>query len=309
MRKKNRRTFLRTVGATVAGASVLGTAAAEPDDDGIEIHRDVSYRDTPQGTLTADLYLPDDHEWNATVVWIHGGGWYRGDKRWLAQKAADMARQGYAGVAINYRLSGTARYPAAVTDVKAAIKWVRENAVEYKFDENHVALVGRSAGAHLAALAGTTANDPRFQPDDFDPAVSSRVQGVVGYYGIYDFRPLKNLGPDPAAVKFLGGTYDEVTERYHEASPAVHVTPDDPPHLLLHGTEDERIPYRASVGYQRVLEAAGVTADLFTAPGAGHSFDATERWYRPTFDVMNEFLETHVPNVKGRRRGGNGKSN
>jgi len=276
MPSKGRRSFLRATAGVVGGTALIGQTTAVNTDD-ITVQRDVTYRETPQGTLEADLYLPED-EPRGTIVWVHGGFWSRGDKTWPARRAAQKARQGFAGVSINYRLSGTAPFPAAPTDVAAAVSWTKDNAEEFGLETDQLGLFGRSAGAHLASLVG--AAPLAFQPSDVTTAPT--VDMVVGFYGIYDLRVFANIDAPPSVVQFLGGTFDEQPEAYVKASPAAYLGENTPPHLLLHGTADEIIEYRASTSYHKQLREAGVTADLFTAEGGTHGFDEERRWYGRT---------------------------
>jgi acetyl esterase/lipase len=281
---KSRRSVLRGTAGVVGGTAVLGGTTAGDTED-ITVERDVTYRETPQGTLEADLYLPDDDP-RGTIVWVHGGFWARGDKSRLARRAADKAREGYAGVSINYRLSGEAQFPAAPVDVASAVSWTRAHADEFGFDTEQLALVGRSAGAHLAALVGV-APFVFLRDSEAPPAT---VDTVVGFYGIYDLRVFSELDAPPSVRHFLGGTFEERPEPYVMASPPVHLDEDSPSHLLLHGTDDEIVEYRASAMYHQQLQDAGVTAELFTARGAGHGFDEEQRWYGRTRGTTASWL-------------------
>lgn len=280
---RGRRSFITAVAGTAVGGSIFGsgTVAAETD---ITITRDVTYNQADGTTLRADLYQPPSSGPHPTVVWVHGGSWRRGDKEWLAQEAKDFANQGYAGMSINYRLTPEHSYPDPLVDVKTAVEWVRENASEYGFDPERIALAGHSAGAHLAALAAVS-----------DSPAPTPVQSVVGSYGIYDLRPFIAEGvSSPAIEAFLGAPASEVPERAYAASPVVHLSPDDPPHFLLHGTDDERVPYRSSTQYRDALRQAGVTAELFTADGAEHAFEHERRWHGVTRGRTTDFLNEHL---------------
>jgi acetyl esterase/lipase len=269
----------------IGGAGILGQTTLAADGEDITIERDVTYRTTPRGDLTADIYLPED-ESRGTLVWVHGGFWARGDKSRLERRARQKAKQGYAGVNINYTLSGTAPFPAAPTDVAGAVSWTREHADEYGFNTDQVGLVGRSAGAHLASLAGVAPTV--FMPDD--ASIPPVVDTVIGFYGIYDFRVFAQQQEDPSVVQFMGGTFEDRPRAYVRASPAAYLGQNTPSHLLLHGTADQIVPYKASALFEQQLDQAGVTNELFTAKGAGHGFDRERRWYGRTIGETTSWL-------------------
>jgi acetyl esterase/lipase len=286
MTSKRRRSFLREAAGVVGGAAVLGqTVTADTED--VTIKRNVTYRTTPFGELNADLYLPED-ETRGTLVWVHGGFWARGDKSRLDRRAMKKAEQGFASVNINYTLSGTAPFPAAPTDVAGAVSWTREHADEYGFNTDLVGLVGRSAGAHLASLAG--AAPTVFMPDD--ATAVPVVDTVIGFYGIYDLRVFAKREETKAVKQFMGGTFEERPAAYFRASPASYLGDATPSHLLLHGTEDQIIPYKASALFADQLANAGVEHELFTAGGAGHGFDKESRWYGRTIGETTSWLDS-----------------
>lgn len=288
MNSKERRSFLRGAAGAVGGAAVLGqTVTADAEE--ITIKRDVTYRETPQGNLKADLYLPED-EVQGTLVWVHGGFWAGGDKARLEQRAADKAKQGYAGVNINYTLSGTAPFPAAPTDVAGAVSWTRAHADEYGFNTDFVGLVGRSAGAHLASLAGVAPTV--FQPED--ARIPPVVDSVIGFYGVYDFRAFAKRQEGPFVKQFMGGSFDDRPGAYVRASPAAYLSDRSPSHLLLHGTADGIVPYEASTRFKQQLDRAGITNELFTAQGAGHGFDTERRWYGRTKGETTSWLANQL---------------
>lgn len=298
----SRRGYLKLVGGTAASASLAGQAVAK-DSDSITVKEGITYRETPEQNLELELYLPANHEWNATIVFAHGGGWRTGGLGQFKSFSKYMAKQGYACANILYRLSDVAQYPAAVKDFKAAIKWLRANAVKYKIDENRIAAAGGSAGGHLAALASTLPNYEPLEPDGFHEDISSDVQAAVLFNGVYDLTIVKNLPRTPPNVlKFLGGTYEEIPDVYKEASPVRHISSDDPPTLILHGTNDRVVPYPLAKQYRNTLQEQDIYSELFTAEGAGHGFFNGPPWKAKTLTAMEEFLEGQMPNVKGRRR-------
>jgi acetyl esterase/lipase len=121
------------------------------------------------------------------VVLVHGGGWNAGYRSEFVPMALQLVQRGYAAATISYRLTGEAPYPAAVDDVRAAVRWVRMHATAYGIDPQRIALAGGSAGAQIASLAALTADRRPFDPHARDGAVSSAVQAIVNVDGAADF--------------------------------------------------------------------------------------------------------------------------
>jgi acetyl esterase/lipase len=217
-----------------------------------------------------DLYLPDTGRGPfPLVVWIHGGGWSAGSRDLNATSPQrQIVARGFALASIDYRLSGGAKYPAAVNDVKAAIRFFRANAATYKINPDRIAAWGSSAGGHLAAMLGVTGDIIRFDDAALgNPTQSSRVQAVVNWFGPSD---LLQMDADGAAQgcalfsgfghdninspegAFLGGKPSLVADRAREASPVTWVSVDDAPMFLQHGGRDCTV----SIGQGRRLRDA-----------------------------------------------------
>ena len=226
--------------------------------------------------LTADLYLPQGAGPFPVVVYLHGGGWTSGDRKQLRRQAAHLAELGIAGFAIDYRLAPANKYPAAFEDAESAVKWVRDNATQYRFDPTRIAAAGSSAGGHLAALLGTRGRG------------ESRVNAVVAFNPVLDLSEPR--GGEAGNIKFLGGKCGDLPASCKEASPLAQVRPNLPPFLILHGTADENVPYRQATEMVAALNAAGDSVELFTAQDGKHTFWATEKWYKPTEQAMETFL-------------------
>lgn len=267
----------------------------------LTVRRGVPYRETPQRRLTLDYYRADwrkrdggaendARDQRPAVMLIHGGGWREGRAGQLSRYALDLAAAGFVAVEANYRLSGEATFPAALTDVKAAVRWLRANAAGCGVDPGRVAVAGHSAGAHLAALASVTA-DERFEPNGAGvPNTPSRVDAVVGASGVYDF---ERATDDEMVAQFLGGTAEERPDRYREASPVTYAGA-APPTLLLHGTADGVVPPAQSGRYRDALAAAGVETNLFRAAGGDHVFLHGSGWYDRVRKRIEGFLRANL---------------
>jgi acetyl esterase/lipase len=223
---------------------------------------DVSYSAKPQSELqTLDIYLPDDGVGPfPTIVFIHGGAFWGGDKRdFQAVYVMNGIRRGYAVASINHRLSDTAKFPEPIYDVKAAVRFLRANASTYLLDPERFCAVGDSAGSYFAMMLGATANNPAFEcPEMGNAEFSSAVQAVVGYFGVYDLVAQSEFTevtpPAPGAPKMpnFADIFMDINCREHPALckiawPGSYIDKNCPPTLLQAGTADEIVPYRNSI--------------------------------------------------------------
>jgi acetyl esterase/lipase len=237
----------------------------------IDIRRDVLFADAGERPLKLDLYRPAGSGNGAAVLLVHGGGWSRGSKEMLEPHATALAEQGFIAIASEYRLTGEARFPAQIHDVKRAIRWVRARAGELGFDPDRLCLEGHSAGAHLVLLAAGTPNDARFDPPEGSGGVSASAAAVAAIYPPVLFylsgaRPSGGL-----AAKSLPGA-DDSDEAAALASPIEHVTANLPPVMLLHGDADKIVPVSASRRYEERVRAVGGKVDLHIFAGLPHGF-------------------------------------
>ena len=256
----------------------------------VTIDRDLAFRETPSRTLRLDLYRPTTDGPHPFVVWAHGGGWVGGDKRQRPMFPA-MAEAGIAVADVQYRLAQEQQYPAAVRDVAAAVKWVRDSASDYGIDADRGALGGYSAGAHLSALVGLAPAHENFQPTEFLPDVPVAVDAIVGYSGPYLFTE-PGSGDNPLVAGFFGTDASDATLR--EGSPAVHVDRNDPPAFLVHGTQDSVVPYRSTTELATRMRQAGLTANVVTGDGVGHGMINNPSWREETLPAQLDFLETQL---------------
>jgi acetyl esterase/lipase len=267
----------------------------------------VSFADLTYSTLNGfrplvlDLYRPaSTSPAHPLVIYVHGGGWQSGHTRhsgafenWPGVLASIAAR-GYVVVSLEYRLSGEAPFPAAIQDVKSAIRWVRTNAKQYGVDPQRAVIWGGSAGGQLAALAGMSCGAQALEP----PAASSRspgtnsavpapasdcVQGVIAWYGIFDFStlapqsgatgPQSPTAPNSGPARYLGCALSQCAPAtIAAASPATYVDSKDPPVLLIHGVDDHTVPVQQSRDFLATLKAKGVSVKLVEIPSVDHSF-------------------------------------
>jgi acetyl esterase/lipase len=234
---------------------------------GVELKQNIEFAKPEGRSLKLDLYRPAEFATPLpTIVFIHGGGWKGGDKR-SAPKLAWLVPHGFAIASINYRLTNVARWPAQIDDCYAAVRWVREHAVEYRLDLAKVGCWGTSAGAHLAALMGT-------RPFPGQETTSSRVQAAGDWFGPAELlsMPPNNTGDiaNSNGAKLLGATVRDVPKLAKDASALDNVSKDDAPFLIMHGSADTGVPPEQSKMLHARLQAAGVPSRLIILEGAGH---------------------------------------
>jgi acetyl esterase/lipase len=231
-----------------------------------------------------DVYFPESGGPWPALLYVHGGGWMHGDKSEAGMFAQLMTSQGYLVVSVNYRLYPPANFPAMIQDVKCAVRSLRANAGQYNLDPSRIGAVGVSAGGHLVALLGTTDQSAGWDVGEYLEQ-SSRVQAVISTAGVMDLsQDFPNA--DIEAMKRVGfGEYNVA-----EASPITHVTPDDPPFLLIHGDRDELVPAEQSqLMYDRLVQA-NVPAELVMVQNAGHSMIAPNGSATPTLGEINQII-------------------
>lgn len=254
--------------------------------DGVVGLPDLAYATyTGYQPLKLDLYLPKpSKQKHPLVMYVHGGSWIGGTSRragtfenWPGVLASIAAR-GYVVASINYRLAGEAKFPAPAQDVKAAIRWVRQNADKYGVDPSRVVIWGGSAGGHLAGLAGASCGVATLSPPaDANAAgpVSDCAQGVILWYPITDVETMEIRRPngEGAVANMLGCQLRACPAGFARlASPVAHVDAGDPPFLIIHGDSDKTVPVSQSQNLYDALKAKGVDAELLIIPGVDHSF-------------------------------------
>lgn len=232
------------------------------------------------------------------ILCIHGGGFRAGKREGWDARCKLLAEQGYVAATVTYRLAPKHQFPAAVEDVKAAVRWLRANAEKYSIDPDRIGVVGESAGGHLAQFLGVTGGVAQFEGDGGNPGVSSRVSCVVNYYGPSDLTKSYGKSVDAAEVLplWLGGDATKEHRRHILASPLYWVTPAAAPTLLLQGTEDKYVNHEQAVWMAEKLKAAEVEVEFLSLEGAGHGFkgaDADKAW-----KAALAFFEKHLKGSK-----------
>ncbi len=267
------------------------------------ITRDIEYARAGDVSLRLDLYVPGTKGPHPLFVWIHGGAFLGGDKaRIFWTPISNLAERGYAVASINYRLSGQAAFPALVKDAKAAIRWLRANAAKYEIKADRIVVGGESAGGYLSAMLGTTGGITALEDLTMGNAnQSSRVQGVVDFFGPSDFlkmdatvprsceKPMTHNDPQSPESRLLGCNIQNCPDKVKAANPITYVSKDDPPFLILHGTGDCLVPSNQSQLLHNALKAASVRSELHLLSGLAH---ADKRFITPENEkLVNDFLK------------------
>jgi acetyl esterase/lipase len=246
----------------------LGDFVAGIDSGDATIIRDVEFARPGGISLTLDIYQPKSAGRHPVLVQIYGGRWQNGKPSDDANFARLMAAHGWVVFAIDYRHAPMFRWNAILADVDSSLVWIRDHAAKYSGDTARVALLGRSAGGHLALMAAYR-----------NPAV--RIRGVVSYYGPIDLvgAYMNPPNPDPLRIKpieemFIGGALAERTNEYQAASPITYAKQALPPTLLVYGARDHIVEAKYGARLHDALAAAGTRTAYLEIPWAEHAFDA-----------------------------------
>jgi acetyl esterase/lipase len=277
---------------------------------------DVAYA-SQSAAQKLDIYLPDKGDGPfPVIITIHGGAWMFGDKGDVKNlHFLEGLKRNFEVVCMNYRLSGEAQFPKQIYDCKAAVRHLRANAETYHLDVNRIAAWGASAGAHLAALLGTSRKVRKLE--DFtmgNPRASSAVHAVVDWYGptesflkMDEQLTASGMGePDHSAAdspesKLLGRPITEVPDLVRFASPMTYIKANMPPFLIQHGLKDEIVPIQQSLNFAAEIERGAdtkrVTLEILTDAGHGDPLFETPQNVARVLD----FLEQQLKTVKSRQ--------
>ena len=259
-------------------------------DDGVRHFAGITYAvAVGYRPLQLDLWVPDTPAPAPLVVFVHGGGFMFGDRRYLPETLRPdqlfeaLVEAGLAVATIDYRHALESPFPAQLHDAKAAVRYLRAHADELGISTGRIGVMGESAGAHIAALVGLTAHRPDLEGPHGVIGVSSAVDVVVDWYGPADLATMPHVALPPSIAAKLPPEMATPPEEHltrglegaalADASPVTHVTPDAPPFLLVHGTADWLVPYAQSEQLAAALEAAGVPVELVPVEGAEHIFN------------------------------------
>jgi acetyl esterase/lipase len=264
--------------------------------DSIQVTKDIVYASPGGVDLKLDVFSPTDlrDTPKPILLFIHGGGWTKGQKEDYLFYNVDFAQKGYVTASMQYRFSPEYRFPSAVQDVKCAIAWLKEHAPEIGGDPDRMALIGGSAGGHLALMGGYV-SDPALHCPDLPNGVDTRVRVVVNFYGVVDCTtPAAQTASE--VTRFIGKSYADAPEQYALASPLYHLTKDDPPTLTFHGTVDELVPVAQAVTLHKRLDELGIPNYFDRIEGWPHTMDLAKPINDRARYIMEKFFEKHLKN-------------
>jgi acetyl esterase/lipase len=251
--------------------------------EGTSLHGNIPYANDTLKKHLLDIYLPPNtSQKTPLVIWIHGGGWLSNDKYadmgYMKETIAEIINQGYALASIDYRFSTQAVFPAQMLDCNRAISFLYDNADTYGFDKDRFALMGFSAGGHLAAMVGLSKNNA---VDAFLMPGSSKkfsFKAVVDFYGPADLTLFPGAD-DPKSPEglLIGAAPLDRPDLAKIASPVSYVDEKDPPFLIIHGEKDDLVSPRQSQLLHSWLKVKGVQSELIIVPNAPH--------FGPMFDT------------------------
>ena len=238
--------------------------------------------------LHFDAYYSTTKKRNPAVIMIHGGGWRSGNKNQMKVMAQKIALKGYSCFTIEYRLSLEAKYPEGILDVKNAIRFIKDNAGKFNVDPNKIAVLGCSAGGQMAALIGTTNDNPAFDDVKNKSKSSSRVNAIINIDGVLAFKHPESSEGDVAAF-WLNGTYNENPENWKNASALTHTNKHTPPVLFInssiprfHAGRDDMIA---------ILNEKNIYNQVHTIKDSPHSFWFFNPWFDETVLYTTQFLD------------------
>lgn len=262
----------------------------------VQVENDVVYFTLGNRVLKADVYSPAEKatQKRTAIVFIHGGGWRSGNKNMHRALLVELSAMGYVCIAPEYRLSTEALYPAAIHDIKTAIRWTRKNAAQYNIDIKKIVVAGHSSGGELAAFMGATNGKKEFEGNGDYNAFSSRADAVIDLDGTLAFiHPESGEGDDSkktsAATYWLGWPKTENPELWKQAAPLTHVGKHSVPFLFINSSMARMHAGRND--FIAVLNKHKIYSEIKTLEGAPHSFLLFHPWFDTTVVYMQQFIE------------------
>lgn len=257
--------------------------------------------------LKLDVYRPTDVDGpNSTLMYIHGGGWTNGSKEGSSLTFLPYLETGWTVVNVAYRLADQAHAPAAVEDVRCALRWIYRNAERYGFDRKNIVVTGNSAGGHLALAAGMLTSQVGMErqcPGDrmrstwnIGPTNTEKLEvaAIVNWYGITDVSDLLNTGPGSSGnfTEAWIGSSPNRSAIAARVSPVNHIRQDLPPIISIHGDEDSIVPYSQGIKLHEALNRAGLPNELITIEGGGHGGFSPSQM-ADIYAAIYRFLDEH----------------
>ncbi len=261
----------------------------------VQDERNIVYRTVGDTRLQLDVFRPKKiNGKRPAIIIVHGGGWRSGNRTQHYPLAERLAENGFVCFTPAYRLSTEALYPAAVLDLKEAIRWVRAKANKYHVDTNEISILGFSAGGQLATLLGTTGNNPIFADDQSKfRKYGTQVQAIIDIDGTLAFiHPESGEGDDSkstsAATYWFGYNKVEKPDLWQQAAALTYAGPETPPTLFINSAVDRM--HAGRTDYINALNQGKVYTEVHTFPNSPHTFCLFEPWFTPTVNYVTGFL-------------------
>jgi len=286
---------LYSAAAKVNKAYPEAKAAYEELNDSVRIKENIVYCEIGASRLMLDAYIPSypDTTLFPAVILIHGGGWHSGNRLMEKPIAIYLAKRGIASFTVDYRMAPEFPYPAAVIDLKTALRWIKSTSSEYSVDTNHIAALGCSAGAELATFIGTTCALADFSNDLYVNHTNT-IQAIVNIDGIVDFTHNNSTKYDlnpkkPCAANiWLGGSFKDKGEKWKEASPIQYVDKNTPPIVFINSCLEDYHAGRDE--FIAKLKNYDIYYEVHTIENTPHPFWLFHPWYDKTCNYIYSFL-------------------
>jgi pectinesterase len=261
---------------------------------GVIADENVVYARLGGTSLKLDVYQPAGNGPFPAVLIVHGGGWESGDRQMERPLARHLAALGFVTVPVDYRLGRGGRFPAALHDLKSAVRWLRAHAGDYRIDPQRLAAVGGSAGGQLVAVLGASNGVAALEGEVGERAGSSAVLAVVDIDGLADFTEpdfVRQQAENPSApTRFLGGPFATRGDVWRQASALTHVGPHSAPTLFLNSTAPSPVlPGRPAMCGR--LRALGLEAEIVVIPDSPHPFWLVHPWFDRAVAEIDRFLQ------------------
>ncbi len=263
----------------------------------VQVQEGVVYGNGGGRELKCNVFTPPGQPANAPgLLIVHGGGWKNGSPEAVKGYGFLFGREGYVVVTPEYRLTGEAGWPAQIHDVKAALRWMHANAATLGVDPKRIAVMGNSAGGHLALMLAGTQNNPKFEGDSGSAGARSDVGAVVNLYGITSIEPDSDF-LQTNWVELFGPDAGRAVHR--EASPVEYVDANFPPTVILQSRQDATVPIAQGLLLWEKIQAAGVPVELHVFDRVGHQIDETRELGRQVAAIGLLFLQRFMGPAEG----------
>jgi len=262
--------------------------------DGTYTSQNINYANKDGVNLDFNLIKPkNSNGLLPVVIWIHGGGFGAGGTNTAKGFEDDFTKYGYAIAAVEYRSMEVAYFPAQIEDIKGAIRYMRANSSSLGIDPNNIFVLGTSSGGLVASLTGVTSGDSAFEgTTGGNMSYSSRPTAVIDLFGSVVKSKINDLSPTilPLTYEIFGcSAYSSCPERNNLAIDN-YLDPTDPPFLIIHGTDDQTVPYSESTELVSLMQSASITTTFITAPGYGHDKDGIiGKYLTDIISFMNQY--------------------